>query len=162
MGWSHPTSTQTDYIQDRIDCQTRADQMHPLNKIVIYKGSTQQPAKKIPQVTTPSGPGVFGRDGEETPIVRREPKYPVQITHDGKEGWVQLSFTINELGGVEDVKVIAAEPKRIFDREAKRALHKWKYKPKIVNGKTFNKDDKSLDHKLIFILCLKSRGYELV
>ena len=77
----------------------------------------------------------FGRDGEATPIVRIEPKYPIQAARDGKEGWVQLSFTINEVGGVEDVKVIAAQPKRVFDKEAKRALKKWKYKPKIVDGK---------------------------
>ncbi|MBS3798641.1 MULTISPECIES: energy transducer TonB [unclassified Pseudoalteromonas] len=82
-----------------------------------------------------SGPGAFGRDGDATPLVRIEPKYPVQAARDGKEGWVQLSFTINEVGGVEDVEVIDAEPKRIFDREAKRALRKWKYKPKVVDGK---------------------------
>jgi protein TonB len=82
-----------------------------------------------------SGPGDFGRDGDATPIVRIEPKYPTQAARDGKEGWVQLSFTINELGGVDDVKVIAAEPKRIFNREAIRALRKWKYRPKIVDGK---------------------------
>ena len=34
-----------------------------------------------------------------------------------------------------DVVVLEANPKRIFDREAKRALRKWKYKPKIVEGK---------------------------
>ena len=82
-----------------------------------------------------SGPGAFGRDGDATPLVRIEPKYPVQAARDGKEGWVQLSFTINEVGGVEDVEVIDAEPRRIFDREAKRALRKWKYKPKVVDGK---------------------------
>ncbi|WP_440873823.1 energy transducer TonB [Thalassotalea sp. PLHSN55] len=83
-----------------------------------------------------SAPGSgFGRDGEATPIVRIEPKYPIQAARDGKEGWVKLSFTINEIGGVEDVKVIEAQPKRIFDKEAKRALRKWKYKPKVVDGK---------------------------
>jgi protein TonB len=39
------------------------------------------------------------------------------------------------VGGVEDVKVIEAEPKRIFNREAIRALRKWKYRPKMVDGK---------------------------
>lgn len=75
------------------------------------------------------------RDGDATPIVRIEPQYPIAAARDGKEGYVQLSFTINEIGGVEDIKIIKAEPKRLFDREAKRALRKWKYKPKMVDGK---------------------------
>ena len=75
------------------------------------------------------------RDGDATPIVRIEPQYPIAAARDGKEGWVQLRFTINELGGIDDVEVIQAEPKRLFDKEAIRALKKWKYKPKIVDGK---------------------------
>ncbi len=82
-----------------------------------------------------SAPGGIGRDGDATPIVRIEPKYPIQAARDGKEGYVILSFTINEVGGVEEVKVLEAKPKRIFDKEAKRALRKWKYKPKVVDGK---------------------------
>jgi protein TonB len=83
-----------------------------------------------------SAPGAdFGRDGDATPIYRAEPKYPSQAARDGKEGWVKLSFTINEIGGVEDVNVIEAKPRRVFNKAAKRALKKWKYKPKVVNGK---------------------------
>jgi len=83
-----------------------------------------------------SAPGAgMGRDGDATPIVRIEPKYPIQAARDGKEGYVILSFTINKIGGVEDVKVLEAKPKRVFDKEAKRALRKWKYKPKVVEGK---------------------------
>jgi protein TonB len=83
-----------------------------------------------------SAPGAgIGRDGDATPIVRIEPKYPIQAARDGKEGYVILSFSINKIGGVEDVKVIEAQPKRLFDKEARRALKKWKYKPKVVDGK---------------------------
>ena len=83
-----------------------------------------------------SAPGAgIGRDGDATPIVRIEPKYPMQAARDGKEGYVILSFSINAIGGVEDVKVIEANPKRVFDKEARRALRKWKYKPKVEEGK---------------------------
>ncbi|MCL2915774.1 energy transducer TonB [Shewanella corallii] len=90
------------------------------------------------------------RDGDATPIVRIEPQYPVAAARDGKEGWVQLSFTINEIGGVEDIEIIKSEPRRIFDREAKRALKKWKYKPKIVDGKAIKQPGMTvqLDFKL--------------
>ena len=90
------------------------------------------------------------RDGDATPIVRIEPQYPIAAARDGKEGWVQLSFTINELGGVDDVEVINADPKRVFDKEAKRALKKWKYKPKIVDGKALKQPGMTvqLDFKL--------------
>ena len=90
------------------------------------------------------------RDGDATPIVRIEPQYPIAAARDGKEGWVQLSFTINEIGGVEDVKVIKAEPKRVFDKEARKALRKWKYKPKIVDGKAIKQPGLTvqLDFKL--------------
>lgn len=87
-----------------------------------------------------SAPGAgIGRDGDATPIVRIEPKYPMAAARDGKEGYVILSFTINEVGGVEDVEVIEAEPKRIFNKEAKRALKKWKYKPKVEDGKALRR-----------------------
>jgi len=79
--------------------------------------------------------GIGGmRDGDAAPIVRIPPDYPPQAARDGKEGWVRLSFTINEVGGVEDVEVVDADPKRVFDRNAKRALRKWKYRPQIVDG----------------------------
>jgi protein TonB len=82
-----------------------------------------------------SAPGAgIGRDGDATPVVRIEPKYPIQAARDGKEGYVILSFTINKIGGVEDVKVIEAQPKRVFDKEARRALKKWKYRAKVVDG----------------------------
>ena len=77
----------------------------------------------------------IGRDGDATPIVRIKPKYPMAAQRKGTEGWVRLSFSINEVGGVEDIVVLEAKPKRVFDRSAKRALKRWKYRAAMVEGK---------------------------
>lgn len=82
-----------------------------------------------------SGPGGgLGNDGDAAPIFRMDPKYPMKAAREGIEGYVVMSFTIDKLGGVTDVKVIEAQPKRIFDKAAKRALKKWKYKAKVEDG----------------------------
>lgn len=83
-----------------------------------------------------SGPGDgFMRDGEAAPIFRLNPKYPPQAARDGIEGWVKLSFAIDTDGSVMDIKVIDSKPKRIFNKEAKKALKKWRYKPQVIDGK---------------------------
>jgi protein TonB len=74
-------------------------------------------------------------DTQARPIVRIPAKYPPTAAQQGLEGWVQISFSIDETGQVIDAKVTDAEPNRVFNREALAAVRKWKYQPKIVDGK---------------------------
>ena len=46
-----------------------------------------------------------------------------------------LEFTVTETGSVEDPKVIEAQPAGTFDEAAKKAELKFKYKPRVDNGK---------------------------
>lgn len=74
-------------------------------------------------------------NAELIPLVRIAPQYPRKAAMAGTEGWVRLAFTVTKAGTVKDVTVVEADPKRVFDRAAKRAILKWKFKPKIVDGK---------------------------
>ena len=72
---------------------------------------------------------------EVQPIVRIEPRYPAQAARDGITGYVKLKFIVNAYGSVNNVEVIESVPEVIFDRQAIKAVQKWKYKPSIVDGK---------------------------
>jgi len=74
-------------------------------------------------------------DGQVMPLVRIEPQYPRQAAMRGIEGWVLLQFDITSSGTVDNIEVLDSEPRRIFDSEARRALLKWKYKPRVEEGK---------------------------
>ena len=74
-------------------------------------------------------------EGEAIPIVRINPRYPRQALLNGIEGYVRLEFTILEDGTVKDVVVAESRPGQVFDRSAVLAVMKWKFKPRIIDGK---------------------------
>jgi len=91
---------------------------------------------KLPSSQTSIGGGGALIDTDARPIVQIPPKYPIKAATNGIEGWVKLSFNINPLGEVTNIKVLDSDPRRIFDKAAKSALKKWKYKAKRVGGKS--------------------------
>lgn len=78
--------------------------------------------------------GLSASDGEYLPIVKVAPQYPSRAQTRGIEGWVLLRFTVTETGAVIDPEVIDAEPPGIFDNAAKKAVMRFKYKPRVVDG----------------------------
>ena len=74
-------------------------------------------------------------DGDALAIVRILPRYPSHALSRGIEGWVLLEFTISELGLAINPVVVDSEPRGVFDRSAISAVRKWKYRPKMEDGK---------------------------
>lgn len=120
----------------------------PPPKMQISK--MDQQVQNMPQMDMPSldvpmvgGEGMFignfqqvdqKAEGDIIPVVVIRPMYPREAAMNGTEGWVEVEFTITEVGTVKDPKVIDAKPPRIFNREAIRAILKWKFKPRVIDG----------------------------
>ena len=120
----------------------------------------EMPQMDIPQLDVPlsGGAGMFignfeqvdqAAEGDIIPIVRINPIYPREAAINGTEGWVKLEFTITETGTVKSPKVIDSQPPRIFNREAIRAILKWKFKPRVVDGAAVERQaTQTIDFKL--------------
>lgn len=80
------------------------------------------------------GIGGFGSDGEYLPIVKVQPTYPRRAVQRGIEGWVIVEFTVTTNGSVRDVFVVESQPLKTFDNAALKAVSKFKYKPRVIDG----------------------------
>lgn len=91
----------------------------------------------LPGPTNPAGAGVMTDPNSRraTPTVRIPPEYPQGPLRRGIEGWVLVEFTITEAGTVEQVRVLESEPNRVFNSASIRAIKRWKYQPKLQNGR---------------------------
>jgi protein TonB len=80
------------------------------------------------------GPGGMNiAEGDYLPIVRVAPVYPARALSRGLEGFVDLQFTVTTAGTVKDPIVLQSTSK-LFERAAIRAVLKFKYKPRVVDG----------------------------
>lgn len=96
-------------------------------------------AVNMPTIDTSmaNGPSVgdIGQQQQAMPLYRAEPNYPSRMLQRRVEGFVVMSFTINESGRPEDIQVVQAQPSKAFVRSAVQALRNWKYQPQIEGGK---------------------------
>ncbi len=84
--------------------------------------------------TSIGGPGGMNiAEGDYLPIVRVAPVYPARALSRGLEGFVDLQFTVTTAGTVKD-PIVLQSTSSLFERAALRAVLKFKYKPRVVDG----------------------------
>jgi protein TonB len=90
-----------------------------------------------PEVTANTdigGPGGMNiAEGDYLPIVRVAPVYPSRALSRGLEGFVDMSFTVTSTGTVIN-PIVLQSTSSLFERAATRAVLKFKYKPRVVDG----------------------------
>lgn len=69
---------------------------------------------------------------------------------DEIDGYVLFKFDIETDGTPANIKVIDEHPKGVFTKEALRAIKKWKFKPKIVDGEPIKQY--GMKYRLDFVL----------
>ncbi|WP_052010063.1 MULTISPECIES: energy transducer TonB [unclassified Alteromonas] len=69
------------------------------------------------------------------PKRRVDPQYPISAARQGKEGWVKMSFIIDEEGNVNDPVVNDFGGHKDFKFKALRAIKRWKFEPAMKDGK---------------------------
>lgn len=81
-------------------------------------------------------------EGEYLPIVKVPPEYPSTALSRGIEGFCTVVYTVTETGTTRDPQPIESEcvtkdgkPTSVFNRASVKAALKFKYKPKVVDGK---------------------------
>jgi protein TonB len=88
-------------------------------------------------------------DGDLMPLQRIPPQYPSDARRARITGWVVLEVTVNADGSVRGVKVTDSKPKGLFEAAAAQAVLRWKFKPKVKDGKPIEqKGSQKIDFNL--------------
>ncbi|NVJ65093.1 MAG: energy transducer TonB [Gammaproteobacteria bacterium] len=75
----------------------------------------------------------FG-DGDAIPLSTVPAQYPQDAQLKGITGHVKFVFDIEPDGSPSNIQITESKPRRVFDKEARRAIRRWKFKPKQYNG----------------------------
>jgi len=82
----------------------------------------------------PPAPGYLWAS-ELEPVVQIPPLYPPSALRRHIQGYVILEFTVTRTGSVQAPRVVESKPAGVFDRAALQAIHRWRFKPKLKNGR---------------------------
>ncbi|MCP2670996.1 energy transducer TonB [Maricaulaceae bacterium EIL42A08] len=92
---------------------------------------------EIPDFEPPSLSGndvnfsVSDRDAQ--PLVRIEPQYPMRAAERGVEGRCTVTFDVTPDGVTTNIEILDCDSS-LFRRDSIRAVERWRYQPKIVDG----------------------------
>jgi periplasmic protein TonB len=134
--------------RDAIDTLTRDLQGA---RLVAKMNETPAQAAPVPAIATPPAAPVQTAPAAAAPdalahaddvvsastlerLTYVEPEYPLLAREQGTSGWVDLAFNVQLDGSVNDVAVLASDPKNMFEHDAIAAVRKWRYRPAQRDG----------------------------
>ena len=88
-----------------------------------------------PVVATPppppprAEPAAPAPSGSLVAISTPQPAYPPEARRAGASGEVTVSFTVNTDGSVDNIDIVSAKPRGMFDRSVQSAVRRWRFQP---------------------------------
>lgn len=94
-----------------------------------------------PKPTVPQPTHSLGLpEGDLQPITKFAPAYPRGPQTKGIEGYVVVKFTVSKTGAVKNATIVESTH-RAFEKVSLRAVSKYKYKPRVINGEAIEVHD---------------------
>lgn len=72
-------------------------------------------------------------DRDAQPLVRIEPQYPPRAAERGVEGTCNVRFDVTPDGTPTNIQILRCSSS-LFESAARRAVERWRYNPKVVDG----------------------------
>lgn len=83
------------------------------------------------------------------PVERPQAKYPSRAAKKGVDGWVQLSYVIDQEGKVKDVVAMNNGGDPLFVKAAMSAVKTWQFEPATANGEPIEQCNNSVQMDFI-------------
>lgn len=142
----HPTAkTLADKIRPTLSATQR-------QQAADFLAQLEQQIKIKPHV---AGAATAALDHQRDAIHRSPPEYPKKAAQKGMFGSVTMRLLINEKGDVDAVDVLNSYPQGVFERDAIRALKRWKYAPsahKTIGRIMLSFSLGEVDHKKVQVI----------
>ena len=103
-------------------------------KAAAARAAAPPPVAAAPAPTPEPPPQPQGESRDVVVVTPVAPVYPKEAARSRAEGWVEVEFTVTADGVVQNAKVTASDPQRVFDREAVRSIERTKFTPRLENG----------------------------
>jgi TonB family protein len=117
--------------EDRQDWLARTDNPKIMVQScqVCRDNASAAPARRTPNAAPAAAGDSSGEPKGLQPLIAGMPTYPETAQQRRVEGYVDVEFTVNAQGNVEQPRVVASQPSGVFDAAALAAVSRWRYPP---------------------------------